>query len=213
VTAVISRAWWLRHDRARNSGSRTYLSAPQAAQVTIAAQQRQIGQLRAALAAERSRNAQLEERIYRDQLTGLRSRAWLMDSWPTTPADQWPAGLALLDLDRFKAINDTFGHAAGDAVLAAVGARLAAQPRVDAVRLHGDEMAVLVWHQEDLGAITAWIQGLVSTSIQLPHGGPEITVTASVGLVSVVPGAVLGDVLRAADSAMYRAKGARLSRT
>lgn len=211
ITTTVSRAWWRRHDRARNMPSSTYLSAPTTPAVTIAAQQAQISQLRAALAQERARAAHLEERIYRDQLTGLRSQAWLEDMWPRIAGDQWPAALCLLDLDRFKDINDTFGHAAGDMVLTTVGGRLASQSRVDGVRLHGDELVVLVWHRADVAAMPAWLGGLVAAPLRLPCGA-TVAVTASIGLVEVTPGAQLADVLLAADGAMYLAKGPRPGR-
>lgn len=206
-----TRAWWRRRDHAHNAGSHTYRSAPTGAQTTIAGLQQRISQLLQELARERARVRALEDRIYRDALTGLRSRAWLGDTWPTSCGDQWPAALALLDLDHFKEINDSYGHAAGDEVLTTVGGRLAAQARVDAVRLHGDELVVLVWHRADVSGVSARLGGLVAEPIRLTCGA-AVAVTAAVGLVEVAPGSRLAEVLVAADGAMYRAKSGQPGR-
>ena len=206
MTTLIAEWSGQRWSLRRNGAGSAYRSRPTTAQEEISRLRQQLAAATGRAVRAEARATHLEQRLYRDALTGLWSRAWLEDSWPVSPEDQWPAGIAFVDLDRFKDINDTYGHAAGDVVLSVVGQRLTAQPRVDSVRLHGDELVVLVWHREDLGAIPAWIRGLVAAPIQLPHGDPTLTVTASVGLVPVQPGTALRDVLRAADTAMYAAK-------
>lgn len=189
----------------RNAATHTYRSAPtsiQALQEEIARWRRQAFAAESRAAQAEASAAQLEERLYRDQLTGLRSRTWLMDHWPAW-GDQIPAALALLDLDRFKAINDTYGHAAGDAVLVEVARRLITLAGMTPVRLHGDEIAVLVWRAWDASTVAAQIAQVLAAPIRLAGGQ---SVTASVGVVPVRAGAALGDVLRAADAAMYAEK-------
>ncbi|WP_320069141.1 GGDEF domain-containing protein [Micromonospora sp. RTGN7] len=127
-----------------------------------------------------------------DPLTGLYNRAGLAGAWWAVQGDYQ---LGLLDLDRFKAINDTYGHPAGDAVLTAIAGELLGWPI--AARLGGDELVIVGRMQGTPDR--AW-------RVALPDG-PTVTVTATVGLAPVV----LGDLhatLRRADAAMYRAKRA-----
>ncbi|MGJ3228889.1 GGDEF domain-containing protein [Micromonospora aurantiaca (nom. illeg.)] len=141
------------------------------------------GQLQAALDAAR-----------RDPLTGLYNRAGLAEAWWAVQGDY---KLALLDLDGFKAINDTYGHAAGDAVLTAVAAGLSHYPI--AARLGGDELVVV--GRMPGGPARWWPMAL-----PVP-GVPLMKVTATVGMTGVVPGDLPATLLRA-DAAMYRAKRA-----
>jgi GGDEF domain-containing protein len=98
--------------------------------------------LGARLSAERQRHvAALNDQAYRDSLTGLASRATLVRE-----LEERPGVLLLIDLDGFKAVNDTLGHHAGDQLLTVVGSRISAiVPRTAlAARLGGDEFAVLL---------------------------------------------------------------------
>ncbi|MEU6621154.1 GGDEF domain-containing protein [Streptomyces litmocidini] len=143
----------------------------------------------------------------RDPLTGLHTRA----GW-TTRAEhllsKHPGALVLLvDLDDFKAINDTHGHAAGDAVLTATAQRLSdwCGRHGIAARLGGDEFAAIV---PDLGAVSLFD---LWTALDTPvtHNGHVLPVSASVGccLRDQLPVPTLTDALSAADAAMYAAKG------
>lgn len=132
------------------------------------------------------------EAARRDPLTGLYNRAGLAEAWW---AVQGGYRLALLDLDGFKQINDTYRHAAGDAVLTAVAAGLRGYPI--AARLGGDELVVV--GRMPGGPDRSW-------QVPLP-GGPLVTVTATVGMTTALPGDLPTTLLRA-DAAMYRAKRA-----
>ncbi|MFI2225547.1 GGDEF domain-containing protein [Streptomyces fradiae] len=141
----------------------------------------------------------------RDPLTGLHTRA----GW-TTRAERIlstsPAALVLLvDLDDFKAINDTHGHAAGDAVLVATADRLSAWcgRTGTPARLGGDEFTAITRHTLDTDALT------VALNQPVTHAGTLIPVGASVGVChrTDLPTPTLTDALSAADTAMYRAKG------
>ncbi|MFF4869661.1 GGDEF domain-containing protein [Streptomyces sp. NPDC000961] len=143
----------------------------------------------------------------RDPLTGLHTRA----GW-TTRAEhllsKHPNALVLLvDLDDFKAINDTHGHAAGDAVLTATAARLTAWcgRQGIAARLGGDEFAAIV---PDLGAVNLF-DLWAALDQPVTHNGHVLPVSASVGccLRDQLPVPTLTDALSAADAAMYAAKG------
>ena len=123
--------------------------------------------------------------------------------------------MLFLDSDRFKDINDAYGHAAGDAVLVAVATRIRAQLREGDVvaRLGGDEFAILLspLHRvEDAQRIADKIIDSMLETIQLP-GQISVVTSLSIG-IAVYPehGATPGSLLCAADSAMYQAK--RLAR-
>ncbi|WP_194917493.1 GGDEF domain-containing protein [Catenulispora rubra] len=147
----------------------------------------------------------------RDPVTGLATRA----AWCRLAAKavRRPAGLWLLavDGDGFKAINDTFGHDAGDAVIAALAARLAAWvgPRGTAGRLGGDEfMAFCRPHRTDapLGVRMADLLAALSAPVRL--GATVLPAAASVGVVEVaaLPTPTLPQAMKGADVALYAAK-------
>jgi len=152
-----------------------------------------------------------------DALTGLLNRAALLDRLDAARdrvASGTSPGLCLifLDLDGFKQVNDTFGHAAGDRLLAVVAQRVRACVRsVDAVaRLGGDEFVVL-WEQADADTaqvVAARLDHMLRRPVQLDAGVARVGV--SIGVVtgigpSICEGTAL---LGSADAAMYRAKRA-----
>ncbi|MFR9788773.1 GGDEF domain-containing protein [Streptomyces sp. MB22_4] len=142
----------------------------------------------------------------RDPLTGLHTRA----GW-TTRAERLltkhpDALVVLVDLDDFKAINDTHGHAAGDAVLVATARRLAdwCGRHGIAARLGGDEFAAIVFHD---GASLFDLWSALDTPVT--HDGHVLPVSASVGHChpGFLPTSTLTDAMSAADAAMYAVKG------
>lgn len=149
-----------------------------------------------------------------DALTGLANRSLLrqqIDHVIThARACGQQAALAFIDLDGFKAINDSLGHEAGDLLLCEVAARLAYRVRAgDTVaRLGGDEFVVLLadlGHGQDMAAVVHKLQMAVAETMTICH--QSVRVTASVGL-SLYPdhGETAEALMRAADSAMYRVK-------
>ena len=116
----------------------------------------------------------------------------------------------VLDLDRFKTINDTLGHSAGDTLLRQVAARLTACVREEdlVARPGGDEFTVLCTHTTSDGAISEVAQRLVDAVIEpFELEGHEVFLTASVGVTVSQHGAgTPEELLRDADAAMYRAK-------
>jgi diguanylate cyclase (GGDEF)-like protein len=157
----------------------------------------------------------------RDAVTGLANRMALMDRLRQALAalDRQPGRLALLfvDIDDFKQINDTWGHGAGDHVLAEIGSRLnSVSRRFDTVaRYGGDEFVILLTAlraDENLQSIGERVIRAIGAPI---HGvGEGVTLHASIGAVmSQDPGADPMSVLEAGDTAMYAAKregGARV---
>ncbi|MFD8385266.1 GGDEF domain-containing protein [Streptomyces sp. NPDC059679] len=149
-------------------------------------------------------------------VTGLPTRAaWTARAREIVAAG--PAAALLVDLDAFKPVNDRFGHDAGDAVLAAVGSRLAewaAAEGAEAGRLGGDEFAVALPDTGDLPARVARLHALLTQPVR--HEGLRLTVGVSIGAARTAdtdPGpastssALLSALLKNADTAMYRAKG------
>jgi diguanylate cyclase (GGDEF)-like protein len=157
---------------------------------------------------------QAEEQVrrsLRDELTGLPNRRCLEDRLAARLADGAPATVLLVDLDRFKDINDTLGHRTGDVLLAMVAARLTESVPADAVvaRLTADEFAVLLCVADD--PTTASVVALVRHAFAPPFqlDGLQVSVDASVGLARADAGAEAGEVMRQADVAMYAAKTRR----
>ena len=157
---------------------------------------------------------QLTQQAFRDSLTELPNRALFMDrlSHGLTRAKRRHEHLAVLflDLDRFKVINDTLGHAVGDQVLVEVSNRLsgAVRPGDTVARLGGDEFGLLledVADAETAEAVAERIEAELSKSLLFE--GREVFITASIGIA--LSSARLGmpeEILRDADLAMYHAK-------
>lgn len=198
--------------------------------------------LEAALAKSRAYERELHHQATHDALTGLPNRSLLDDRIAQCIAHAQRSGqrLAVLfaDLDRFKFINDSFGHPIGDALLEALATRLQAALReTDTVaRLGGDEFAIVlsgIERTDDVSRIAQKVLGAIAQPIELdgcerfdlsatatfsarPWCGTscsecarELRVTASIG-VAVWPddGASAAALLKHADAAMYRAKEA-----
>ena len=166
------------------------------------------------LARSPQRLEQLTNQAFRDSLTGLPNRALFMDrlAHGLMRARRRREHLAVLyiDLDRFKAVNDTLGHSAGDRLLAEVSDRLrgALRPGDTVARLGGDEFGLLLEDVADAAtaeAVATRIEADVARPLDLE--GREIVITASIGIA--LSSARLGmpeEVLRDADLAMYHAR-------
>jgi len=150
-----------------------------------------------------------------DPLTGLLNRACFMESLEKSVAraarERKKVGVAFIDLDGFKAVNDRFGHQAGDQLLTEIGHRIKQVVRAadSAARLGGDEFVVLV--QDDRASGLRRLAERLSTALKEPFSvmGLDVTVTASVGLAFYPEHGQVGtQVLRAADMAMYQVKAA-----
>jgi diguanylate cyclase (GGDEF)-like protein len=158
--------------------------------------------------ADRARLAEAHRLAVTDPLTGLVNRAGLAAALADLAGE--PYDVAIVDLDGFKQVNDMFGHAAGDAVLVEVAARLsAAIDEVDGAvvaRLGGDEIVLVCPSPAPIAHLlgTEVVRALAAPVV-LP-GGQELAVRASVGAVSAMVGDEPARVLRAADLALYQAK-------
>jgi diguanylate cyclase (GGDEF)-like protein/PAS domain S-box-containing protein len=163
---------------------------------------------------QRELENRLRHQALHDPLTGLPNRALLVDRMrravERVRRTRRPIALLYLDLDRFKTINDTLGHTAGDRLLEAVGRALdgSVRPGDTLARLGGDEFAVLLDDVSDAGhalEVAARLQS--SLSGPMPIGQVAVNVEASIG-VAVLDDSEVGadELLRRADMAMYAAK-------
>ena len=172
-----------------------------------------------AIAALNLRNAVLlrdvQDLAERDSLTGAANRRMFQMSLERVVAalpnpEQTVTAVLFVDLDDFKIVNDTLGHAAGDALLQAVTERISASVRSNdlVARLGGDEFAILTDDAPDLKRSLAMAERL-TRELRLPYAINErtVSVTASIGIASARDATESADdVVRNADVAMYMAK-------
>jgi diguanylate cyclase (GGDEF)-like protein/PAS domain S-box-containing protein len=159
--------------------------------------------------------AQLVHNAFHDALTGLPNRALFLDRLErlfrhSLRQPEHVFGVAFMDLDRFKVVNDSLGHMRGDELLVAIARRLEGCVRQgDTVaRLGGDEFAVLLDDVKEIRDATR-VADRILAELSLPFhlAGHEIYTAASIGIALSGGGYELPeDILRDADSAMYRAK-------
>lgn len=162
----------------------------------------------------RDANEKLTKVALHDSLTGLRSRAAFTDTLDAAMAQSKRSGeivgLLFFDIDRFKAINDAFGHATGDAVLVEVATRVAPLVRTEDcfARLGGDEYALLLRNLDDAEG-AALVADRVRAEFCRPAdiGGHEVMIEVSIGVATSQHGAHDAPaLLQEADTAQYRAK-------
>ena len=175
---------------------------------------REIGELSARVGvtlAAANRERLLFERAVHDSLTGLANRSGLFEHLERSVQGptQRPFSVLFIDLDRFKEVNDTMGHEAGDELLRVVGQRLRACVPEDSLvaRPGGDEFVVVVPGARDAAdELVPRLLGQIGAPITL--GSRTVSVGASIGL-SRHPddGTSASDLMRRADMAMYSAKG------
>ncbi|WP_250038111.1 putative bifunctional diguanylate cyclase/phosphodiesterase [Paractinoplanes maris] len=159
---------------------------------------------------------ELTHRVFHDAMTGLANRVLFHDrlghALQRGARDGSVVGVLFIDLDDFKKVNDTLGHAAGDQLLIGVAHRIAGALRADdtAARLGGDEFAALVENVQDPGAVEETAQRIL-TALAEPirmDDGSELTAVASIGITTTPEADTPDELLRQADLALYVAKGA-----
>lgn len=164
----------------------------------------------------RSSVARTVEMAVTDPLTGLHNRRYL-DShlkslFDRAAARKRPLSVMITDIDRFKSINDTLGHDAGDAVLKAFAERLRRNLRgIDLVCRYGGEEFVVVMPDTELAVAEKVAERIraeiASGPFPVGEGGPAIEVTASLGVASMkMPGDTVEALMKRADMALYEAK-------
>ena len=167
------------------------------------------------ISVRKAAEEELAHRAAHDPLTGLPNRTLLTDRLAGA-VDRARAGgetgaVLFCDLDRFKAVNDTYGHDVGDQVLRVVAARLDEQVRPGdlVARLGGDEFVVVAEQVSDAEAhgLARRLEDAVAAPITVD--AVTVTLTVSVGTARLTGAGEVSGLLRAADVAMFTAKGAR----
>lgn len=143
-----------------------------------------------------------------DHLTGLANRRALTPKLCRAAAGDAPFSVALIDLDHFKTLNDTYGHDAGDLVLSLIADRLRDLDRSIEVacRLGGDEFVLMIHGDETHGLAIAQHAWTAIAATPIPIRGNTITICASIGIATHRPGMSATELLRRADLAMFEAK-------
>lgn len=150
-----------------------------------------------------------------DELTGVLNRRKLLDQMRSeiSRANRYERAVSIimLDVDKFKHVNDTYGHVAGDAVLVAIAQRVKQCLRADDSlgRVGGEEFVVVLPETTLDGGVQAAerIRQIIQASAVVLDNGTSLSVTASLGVTQLHPGETdYTDVLKRADEAMYRAK-------
>ncbi|WP_425072247.1 GGDEF domain-containing protein [Sagittula sp. S175] len=177
----------------------------------------------AAMDASRSLNTRLkgamtvaEERAFTDALTGLRNRRALDATMERITRQGQPYSLMHLDLDLFKQVNDTMGHAAGDAVLRQVSRIMLEETRRDdtAARVGGDEFVIVCANLVRPSRLAELAERLIRRIEEpIPFGDAECKISVSIG-IAIVDGVALSaaEVIDRADVALYASKRAGRAR-
>ena len=177
-------------------------------------QRRLTARLRSTAQALQDSRRDLWRQLHTDDLTGLPNRRACLDrldGWLAERPARTDVGVLFLDLDGFKAVNDGYGHAAGDEVLRVVGQRLtklAQEHDLLPARLSGDEFALVFLGTPERGeALAGLIAALIARPLTLPDG-QTLTTAASLGLMHsrVMDDVTTSALLSGADHAMYRVK-------
>ncbi|WP_147652848.1 sensor domain-containing diguanylate cyclase [Vulcaniibacterium gelatinicum] len=172
-------------------------------------------ELRAEIEVRQQVEAMLKHQVLHDPLTGLPNRVYMRERIERALAAvrrdrNYRFGVLYLDVDRFKLVNDTLGHLAGDQVLQEVARRLSRSVREPDVvaRLSGDEFAILLEHVQIPETATKVAQRVIQAMAKpMEVVGQTIQVGASIGMaMGDHRYATVDDVLRDADTALYRAK-------
>jgi diguanylate cyclase (GGDEF)-like protein/PAS domain S-box-containing protein len=163
--------------------------------------------------------ARLREQAIRDSLTGLFNRRYLDETLPRELAkagrDGSKVSLALIDIDHFKRVNDTHGHAVGDRVIAGLSKILREHSRVcDMACRYGGEEFVVVMTSAGLNdcahCANAWRQNFGEMDVAAREG--VLQATFSAGVAEWIPGELAADLIARADAALYQAKNSGRNR-
>ncbi|MDO9367116.1 MAG: diguanylate cyclase [Sphingopyxis sp.] len=178
-----------------------------------AAATRRLGHLRVERDHARTAEAQAQQLARRDPLTGLPNRRGFVES--VTPllerarADNLPAALLIVDIDRFKSINDIYGHDVGDVVLCGIARRIERWegPMCTVSRLGGEEFGLLTIGMEGI-ILSRFAESIRRGIADCDHEEAvgDRQVTASVGVAEVRPACDFQQLYRLADEALYDAK-------
>ncbi|SFC70036.1 GGDEF domain-containing protein [Tropicimonas isoalkanivorans] len=161
----------------------------------------------------RSAKVAAEEQAFTDTLTGLKNRRAMNHVLMQLRSARIPFGLLHVDLDYFKQVNDTYGHAAGDEVLQSVARVLVSETRREdtVARAGGDEFVLILRDLADVSQLHEIAHRIISSLERpIPYNGKMCRISASVGLTTseIRPGASIDQLLEDVDGALYASKRA-----
>lgn len=176
----------------------------------------EVERLRREVALARARIGELEARADIDPLLDILNRRGFERELKRALAFAKRYGtqavLMYVDLDGFKTVNDRHGHGTGDALLKALSSELTAHVRASDIvgRLGGDEFGVVIWRADEAqaSAKARELEALIGR-VSVTHGQARVRVGASVGTAPLLPDATTGEIIEAADRAMYTRKDER----
>ncbi|WEO76355.1 EAL domain-containing protein [Cryobacterium sp. SO2] len=162
---------------------------------------------------EHEAREELRVQAFNDRLTGMHNRAWILNALELD-LDQaqrsgGTVGVLFIDLDNFKLVNDSLGHAAGDEVLAEIAERMmgAMRPQDRVGRFGGDEFVVVVPDGHDPAEVERVAERIATAlGTELTIEGHRIMPTVSIGIALSTPESTAASLLRDTDSALFRAK-------
>ncbi|KUL35919.1 putative bifunctional diguanylate cyclase/phosphodiesterase [Actinoplanes awajinensis] len=164
---------------------------------------------------QRKLERELTHQAFHDAMTGLANRVLFHDrlqhALARSARDGSVVGVLFIDLDDFKIVNDTLGHAIGDQLLIEVAHRLAASLRADdtAARLGGDEFAALIENADDPGAVEETANRILAAlGTPIDTDAKPLYAMTSIGITTTLEATDSAELLRQADLALYVAKGA-----
>jgi len=170
----------------------------------------QADRLRVAISALDTMRHDAEERAKRDSMTGLLNHQHFMDEIRTSPGAADKGSLLVLDIDKFKNINDTYGHQKGDEALISVVKAVQKSVRGNDIvgRIGGEEFAVYLQHasKAEAKAVASRIRKNVEAILFEPQKGLLASLTVSIGLAMKREVGNMVKALRLADQRMYEAK-------
>lgn len=175
---------------------------------------RRTAELEVALGDLERANARLDAMATTDELTGLQNRRAAMQAierrWAEIERDGGAMSLVMIDIDKFKSVNDTLGHDAGDVVLQHVAKKIDAASREseESYRLGGEEFLVFCHAADEAAAAIGAERIRAAVAAELvPYGDGEIPITISLGIAERLDDtATIKDLFKAADEALYAAK-------
>jgi diguanylate cyclase (GGDEF)-like protein len=172
-----------------------------------------IDQLKSQVSTYQTRLEEAEEIASRDRLTGLRSRLWVEGQIEQSLHAGAPFCIAIIDIDKFKRVNDEHGHLAGDELLKKFAAKMRSVCRdTDTIGRWGGDEFILLLHcriieaQTQIDRLREWVCG--NYTVQGSSGPQKLRVGASIGFAERQPGETMKALIDRADAEMYRDKAA-----
>jgi diguanylate cyclase (GGDEF)-like protein len=172
-----------------------------------------LDQLKSQVSTYQTRLEEAEEIASRDRLTGLRSRLWVESQIEQSLHAGAPFCIAIIDIDKFKRVNDEHGHLAGDELLKKFAAKMRSVCRAtDTIGRWGGDEFILLLHcriieaQTQIDRLREWVCG--NYTVQGSSGSQKLRVSASIGFAERQPGETVKRLIDRADAEMYRDKAA-----